>query len=124
MALRGAAALLLGSLSVMVCQPLLAQPDVDPAQQRAANLARNRAVELNGGLTKYRPAACMFVTGGGACMVRKDSKGYLFRFQGGAPGWVQLKLPATTLTEVLIDPEGRTVLGTPVNNPLSVPAKP
>ena len=38
------------------------------ARQRAINLARNTIVKLNGGLTRYMPAACMFSTGSGVGM--------------------------------------------------------
>jgi hypothetical protein len=79
---------------------------------RAINLARNTAVKLNGGLNVYRPAACMFSTdiSGGSCLVQTNSDGYLYRFLGGAPGWQQLGLPATTETELRISPDGRTVV--------------
>jgi hypothetical protein len=79
---------------------------------RAINLARNTTVKLNGGLTVYRPAACMFNTdfSGGSCLVQTNSDGYLYKFLGGAPGWQQLGLPATTETELLISPDGRTVV--------------
>jgi hypothetical protein len=124
MGFRPSIALFLGSLALLAGQPLHAQPPIDPAGQRAANLARNIGIQLNGGLTKYRPAACMFVIGGGKCLVKTDAKGFLFRFEGGGPGWQDLKQPATTLTEVLIDPSGRQVVGTPLNKLLSPAAKP
>lgn len=75
-------------------------------------LARNTAVKLNGGLNVYRPAACMFSTdiSGGSCLVQTNGDGYLYRFLGGAPGWQQLGLPATTETELLVSPDGRTVV--------------
>ena len=124
MGFRSSLALALGSLALVGSQSVLAQPSVDPAHQRAANLARNIGVELNGGLTKYRPAACMFVIGGGKCLVKTDAKGFLFRFEGGGPGWQELKKPATSLTEVLIDPSGRQVVGTPLNKLLSPATQP
>ncbi|MFZ4805309.1 MAG: hypothetical protein ACOYLI_11700 [Synechococcus lacustris] len=124
MGFRPSLALFLGSLALLGSQPLLAQPTIDPAGQRAANLARNTGIQLNGGLTKYRPAACMFVIGGGKCLVKTDAKGFLFRFEGGGPAWQDLKQPATTLTEVLIDPSGRQVVGTPINKLLSPATKP
>ncbi|MEY4360364.1 MAG: hypothetical protein RLZZ631_1850 [Cyanobacteriota bacterium] len=83
-----------------------------PARQRALNLARNTAIQLNGGLSRYMPAACMFSTGGsgGSCLIQTDSAGFLFRFNGGAPGWQQLGTPATTTTEIRISPDGRSVV--------------
>jgi len=82
-----------------------------PARQRAMNLARNTAITLNGGLGVYRPAACMFSSGGsgGTCLVQNDSQGFLFRFNGGAPGWQQQGMPPSFTTEILISPDGRTV---------------
>ena len=61
------ASLLGGVLSSLVfgiplVAPVLAQ--VSDTQLRAANLARMKAEELNGGLTKYCPANCMYVQGG------------------------------------------------------------
>ncbi|MCP9814983.1 hypothetical protein KBY64_11895, partial [Synechococcus lacustris L1E-Slac] len=75
--LRTSAALLLGSLAMLAAAPAFSQAGIDNAQQRAANLARNTAVKLNGGLVKYRPAACMFVIGGTPCLVKSDGKGFL-----------------------------------------------
>lgn len=124
MLLRYSAALLLGSLAMLAAGPAFSQAGIDNAQQRAANLARNTAVKLNGGLVKYRPAACMFVIGGTPCLVKSDGKGFLFRFEGGGPAWQQLNQPPTTLTEVLVDPSGREVIGTPVNKILTPAAKP
>ena len=92
--------------------PALAQ-GVEPfSGVRALNTARNAAINLNGGLSKYRPAACMFATdiAGGDCLLQRDTEGYLFRFQGGAPGWQQLGLPATTETELLVSRDGRSVV--------------
>ena len=91
-----------------------------PARQRAMNLARNTAVKLNGGLSVYIPAACMFSSGGsgGSCLVQTNSPGFLFRFNGGAPGWQQLGQPPTLSTEILISPDGRTVSQLVYNGPL------
>jgi len=91
-----------------------------PARQRAMNLARNTVVQLNRGLNQYRPAACMFASGGsgGSCLVRNDAQGFLFRFNGGAPGWQQLGQPPTTTSEILISPDGRTVVQVVYNGPL------
>ena len=90
------------------------------ARQRAVNLARNTVVRLNGGLTQYMPAACMFASGGsgGDCLVQNDAQGYLFRFTGGSPGWQQLGTPPTTSSEVLISPDGRSVVQVIYNGPL------
>ena len=91
-----------------------------PALQRAMNLARNTAVTLNGGLTKWSPASCMFSSGasGGSCLVQSDSQGFLFRFNGGTPGWQQLGNPPTTTTEILISPDGRNVSELVYNGPV------
>ena len=129
-------ALLLGV--ALTAQPLLAQqqppgPSVQQAfdridqlqqqaaaRQRAINLARDTVVRLNGGLTRYMPAACMFASGGsgGTCLVQNDGQGFLFRFNGGAPGWQQLGLPPTTSSELLISPDGRSVVQLIYNGPL------
>jgi hypothetical protein len=91
-----------------------------PARQRAMNLARNTVVKLNGGLSQYMPAACMFASGGsgGSCLVSNNAQGFLFRFNGGAPGWQQLGKPPTTTSEILISPDGRTVTQLVYNGPL------
>jgi hypothetical protein len=107
--------------STPVLTPLAARAD-GLSEQRAANLARNVAVRLNGGLSKYHPAGCMFSLGGGPCLIRSDAKGYTFRFDGGSPGWQQLNLPPTVRTEITIDPTGRQVVGKPKTTLLG-PAK-
>jgi len=91
-----------------------------PARQRAMNLARNTVVKLNGGLSQYMPAACMFASGGsgGSCLVSSNDQGFLFRFNGGTPGWQQLGTPPTTTSEILISPDGRTVTQLIYNDPL------
>ena len=90
------------------------------ARQRAINLARNTVVRLNGGLGQYMPASCMFASGGsgGSCLVRSDAQGFLFRFNGGAPGWQQLGAPPTLSSEVLISPDGRRVVEVIDNGPV------
>lgn len=96
-----------------MAQPLVAQQAEAPFNRvRALNLARNVAVQLNGGLSFYRPAPCMFATSDidNPCLVRRDAQGFLFRFLGGSPGWHVEQVPPTRETEVLIAPDGRSVL--------------
>jgi hypothetical protein len=97
--------------------PLRAQGTLAPSvpfnEVRALNMARNTAVNLNGGLGVYRPAGCMFSTEAAisaGCLVKRDEQGFFFRFLGGPPGWEQLKLPATVETELQIAPDGRSVV--------------
>lgn len=88
------------------------------ARQRARNLARNTVVQLNGGLSRYMPEACMFSSGsGGRCLIQESAQGFLFRFSGGAPGWQQLQLPPTSSSEILVSPDGRSVLQVVYNGP-------
>jgi len=84
---------------------------VTDSNVRAVNLARNWAVNNNGGLSVYRPAACMFNTGdgGGSCLIQNNSQGFTFRFLGGAPGWQQEGLAPTTETQVSVSADGRTI---------------
>jgi hypothetical protein len=84
---------------------------------RAANLARMRGELINGGLGVYRPALCMYERSGGDCLLRADADGFLFRFYGGVPGWAQLGLPPTVETEILVAPDGRSVLSVVYNGP-------
>ena len=81
------------------------------AQPKAANLARMRAESLNGGLSQYRAASCMYETGAGSCLESISDKGYLFRFQGGPPGWQQQTPPNPTIeTSVLVSRDGDRIL--------------
>jgi len=84
---------------------------VSDSNVRAVNLARNWAVNNNGGLSVYRPAACMFNTsdGGGSCLIQNNSQGFTFRFMGGQPGWQVEGMTPTTETEVQVSPDGRTL---------------
>jgi hypothetical protein len=113
----GARHRLLQALIVLVVALPAAAAAANPARVRALNLARNWAVNANGGLSVYRPAACMFMTasGGGPCLLRANGAGFLFRFRGGPPGWQQQGDPATLQTEIQISPDGRRVVGVPYN---------
>lgn len=108
--MRRFALLLAGGL--LATSPVLAQSAVPYSAVRAINLARNTAIQLNGGLSSYRPAQCMFATAstGNPCLLANDSNGYTFRFQGGGPGWQVLNQPPTRETEIQISPDGRSVV--------------
>ena len=81
------------------------------AQPKAANLARMRAETLNGGLSQYRAASCMYETGAGSCLESISDGGFLFRFQGGPPGWQQQTPPNPTIeTSVLVSRDGDRIL--------------
>ena len=114
---------LLASPLALTPGPAQAQVDAEVsfARVRAVTLARDTAVKLNGGLTLYRPAKCMFDTslGGGNCLISRDDQGFRFRFLGGAPGWQQLGLPPTWDTEILVSADGRQVVQVVFNQPLS-----
>ena len=107
------------SLPLLTPEPARAQADasVPYSAVRALNLARNTAVQSNGGLGLYRPDKCMFETAsaGNKCLISSTSDGYLFRFLGGAPGWQQLNLAPSVETEIRISSDGRTVLGIDYN---------
>jgi len=99
---------LLSTLTVFAPMALRAA-EVPKSQERAANLARMKAETLNGGLTKYRTAACMHQLGGGTCMVRASTDGYRFQFLGGTPGWETMKRKATVETQIMVSADGTKV---------------
>ena len=113
------ASLIASSLPVLAPQPAQAQADapVPFSAVRALNLARNTAIQRNGGLSVYRPAQCMYETAsaGNQCLISNTNDGYLFRFLGGAPGWQQLDLAPSVETEIRISSDGRSVLGVDYN---------
>ena len=79
--------------------------------QRAINLARNTAVQLNGGLGLYQPGLCMVESRRAKdCVISRGPAGFVFRFPGGTPGWVAEQRPASFETELSIAPDGRSVL--------------
>jgi hypothetical protein len=118
MVIRTAVFTLAMASSLLAVQPtrVLAQEE-GSSGLRAANLARMKAENLNGGLQVYRAAACMHQRAGGACLVKSSKEGYLFRFPGGGPGWQQLGNPATVETELLVAPDGRSILQVIYNGP-------
>lgn len=86
---------------------------VDPhAKLRATNLARNTAISLNGGLSKYRPDSCMFDSAQqvGNCLRVHDSYGFIFSFLGGEPGWQQLGIRPNTETVLHLSPSGKEII--------------
>ena len=86
--------------------------------QRGLNLARAAGIRLNGGLSEYRPANCMYAgISDNPCLLSREERGFVFRFQGGSPGWEQLQLPATVETEILVSRDGRSVLELIYNGP-------
>ena len=106
--------------------PANAQPAVPASAVRAINLARTTAIAQNGGLSRYRPAQCMFQTANpeNPCLINSPDDGnnnardnrnnnnntYVFRFQGGAPGWQQQNQRPTVETEITISADGRNVV--------------
>ena len=106
--------------ALLLQTPLRAQEAGLPFNEiRALNLARNTGVILNGGLTVYRPAACMFTTSapGNPCIVSRGPDGFVFRFLGGTPGWQVLNQPPSLETELRISPDGRNVSQVIYNGP-------
>lgn len=107
-ALLGVAVPLLSTLTVFAPLELRAA-EIPRTQEKAANVARMKAEALNGGLTKYRTAACMHQLGGGSCMVRASTDGYRFQFLGGTPGWQTMNRKPTVETQILVSPDGTKV---------------
>ena len=107
-ALFGVALPLLSTLTVMA--PLASRAaEVPQTQEKAANVARMKAEALNGGLSKYRTAACMHQLGGGSCMVMATSAGYQFKFFGGSPGWQTMNRKPSVETQLMVSPDGTRV---------------
>jgi hypothetical protein len=115
----GAAALAAGLLAGAGIIGAPAGAQVSFSAVRAFNLARNVAVQQNGGLGVYRPAQCMFQSAdvSNECLVSSDDEGFLFRFLGGVPGWEQYQMPATVLTELRISADGRQLVELIYNGP-------
>ena len=107
-ALLGVALPLLSTITALAPLELRAA-EVPRTQEKAANVARMKAEVLNGGLTKYRTAACMHQLGGGSCMVRASSDGYRFQFLGGTPGWETMNRKPTVETQIMVSPDGTKV---------------
>jgi hypothetical protein len=116
------AALSLGAalpLSLGGALPPPVQAQVPLNEVRALNFARNTGIGINGGLIAYRPQACMFSTSAATnpCLIRSDSKGFLYRFLGGPPGWQSTNQPAPIETELLVAPDGRSLVKVLYNGP-------
>ena len=104
-----------------LCSPTIcrAQGAAMPvAQTKAANLARMRAESINGGLSNYRADRCMYSTGAPDCLVEVNAAGYIFRFQGGAPGWQQRNPnQPSVITTVTVSADGESIRSV-TNGPL------
>ncbi len=111
--LAGLASLLVGPLAA----PGLAQRPLN--EIRALNFARNTGVSINGGLTVYRPQACMFTTSADSnpCLIRSDEKGFVYRFLGGPPGWQAEGQSPTVETEIQVSPDGNELVRVVYNGP-------
>lgn len=114
--------LALGLSTVMVSgstRPSAAEAQAMPlSQTKAANLARMRAESINGGLSSYRADRCMYSTGAPDCLESLTPEGYVFRFQGGAPGWQGLQSTRpTVITTVTVSADGESILDI-INTPL------
>jgi len=83
--------------------------NMGPSRQRAVNLARATAISINGGLSVYRPASCMFSSSATGCLVSSNSEGFTFAFDGGHPGWEQMGLGPSVKTKIIISADGRSV---------------
>ena len=96
--------------SILLVCPAIAQ-QVSKANVRALNTARMRAESINGGLSSYRASKCMYATGkgGGECLLN-TSNGFLFVFDGGAPGWQEAGRLPTVETEILVSRDGASVV--------------
>ena len=113
--------LLLGS-AVSLPNPARAQTDA-MAPKRALNLARDTAVRLNGGLSKYRPARCMHQSiTNNPCLAQRDADGFVFHFPGGHPGWQEAGTPPSQVTVLRVSADGRAITQTIHNGPLAVSA--
>lgn len=87
--------------------------------QRSVNLARDTAIRINGGLSEYRPGKCMFRgSDRNPCITQSGPQGILFQIPGGPPGWEETTAQPSTITILLIAPDGRAVLQTISNGAL------
>jgi hypothetical protein len=91
----------------------------DPlALKRGFNLARDTAIRLNGGLSEYRPARCMYDSSiNNRCLAQRDASGMVFHFPGGAPGWQEAGTPPTVVTILRVAPDGRAITQQIYNGP-------
>ena len=92
-------------------QMAMPAPINDPlAVKRAFNLARDTGIKMNGGLSQYRPARCMFDSAiNNRCLAQRDASGMVFHFPGGSPGWEEAGKPPTVVTILQVAPDGRSV---------------
>merc|ERR1711988_609343 len=78
--------------------------------KRALNLARDTAVRINGGLSNFRPARCMYQSiSKNPCLAHQDANGFLFQFPGGSPGWQETGMTPALVTVLKISADGRSV---------------
>ncbi|TCD58356.1 hypothetical protein CWE16_00720 [Synechococcus sp. BS55D] len=96
-------------------------PDSSPndplAARRSINLARDTAIRLNGGLSAYRPASCMFAGAAGNPCLSRENGDFIFNIPGGPPGWEQSGDAPSIQTILKIAADGRSVLNELYNGP-------
>jgi len=104
------------ALSIMLLSPIIAfstptRAQVDAmAPKRALNLARDTAIRMNGGLSKYRPGRCMYKgVSNNPCLAQRDGSGFIFHFPGGTPGWQESGTLPTKVTVLRVSPDGRMI---------------
>ena len=89
------------------------------ASRRALNLARDTAVQINGGLSNYRPARCMYQgIAKNPCLAYRDANRFIFQFPGGSPGWQETGMAPGLVTVLEISADGRSVTQGIHNGPL------
>ena len=116
------------TVSLLSASSIKAQTGANPATpapinnplaiKRAFNLARDTGIKINGGLSNYRPARCMFdSTVNNRCLAKRDASGMVFHFPGGSPGWQEAGRPPTIVTILRVAPDGRSVIQQIYNGP-------
>ncbi len=131
LALLGAASL--PAVPVQACGPgdcRIAQANSNPlypgtlnytiALNRAQNLARDAAINANGGLSNYRPDKIMYGPSVNAPYQFDDQQQvFTFNFVGGAPGWQEANQPPSVRTVVQVTTDLPPVVTVLSNGPLN-----